>query len=116
MKEIILTCPFTGCEFKALEDSDKNIYFNHPLTGEALRMNYNYTIKRYNLPKSYFDRMEVVTFAQAAEILGVSRQRISTIASTNVIRPVMLNGQQCFILSDVLDYKETRKVGAPRKE
>ena len=116
MKEIILTCPFTGCEFKAVKDMDNNIYFTHPLTGKPLKMTYNYTIKRYNLPKSCFDHVEVVTFAQAAEILGVSRQRVSAIAAKNVIRPVLLNGQQCFTLDDVLEYKEIRKVGAPRKE
>ena len=36
MKEITLTCPFTGCSFKALEDADDNVYFTHPLTGDEV--------------------------------------------------------------------------------
>lgn len=115
MKEITLTCPFTGCEFTALEDLDKNIYFKHPLTGEDLRINYNRSIKKYNMPRKFFKHVETVDLAQAAEILDVTKQRISTIAMNNVIKPKNVNGKTVFLLSDVLEYKKNRKVGAPKK-
>ena len=116
MQKITLTCPFTGCEFTALQDAEGNMYIKHQLTGEDLKINYNCSIKKFNVPKSFFKHIETVSLSQAAEILEVSRQRISAIAANNAIRPVIVNDQQRFILSDVLEYKRTRKVGAPKKE
>lgn len=115
MKETLLTCPFTGCTFTALEDLSGNIYFRNPLTGEDLKMNYNCSIDKFNLPRSFFRKVETVTPSEAAEILEVSRQRISAIMASNVIKPVFVNGKQCLLKTEVLEYKENRKVGAPRK-
>ena len=116
MKETSLTCPFTGCQFSALIDASGNLYVKHPLTGEINRVNYNCSIKKYNLDKSLFKQIETVSQSQAAEILGVTRQRISEISANGTIPPKTVNGQTVFILSDVLKYKETRKCGAPRKD
>ena len=116
MQEIILTCPFTGVEFTALTDVTGNLYFNHPLTGKVCRVNYNCSIKKYNLPKEMLKHIETVTLTQTAEILEVSRQRVNTIAQTGIIKPKTVNGQTVFILDEVLDYKRNRKVGAPRKD
>lgn len=116
MKKITLTCPFTGVEFDCLEDADGNVIARHALTGEEICMNYNYSIKRYNVKREHFAHVETVTFSQASEILDVSRQRISRIAATGVIQPHTVNGVQVFTMADVLNYKHTRKVGAPVKE
>ena len=116
MKSLILTCPFTGVEFTALVDADNNLYVKNPLTNEDVRVNYNCSIKKYNIPANLFKHVDTVTLAQAAEILEVSRQRISAIALDNVIPAKSVNGQTVFVLSDVLKYKETRKTGAPRKD
>lgn len=116
MKEITMTCPFTGVTFNALADALGNVYFVHPLTGEQLKMNYNCSIKKYNVQKEWFEPIETVRIKEAAEILGVSRQRASAIAATNVIRPVLVDGQQRFLKSDVLKYRLNRKYGAPKKE
>lgn len=115
MREIILTCPFTGCEFSALIDADDNLYVNHPLTGEVNRINYNCSIKKYNISKQLFKHYSTVSLSEAAEILNVSRQRISAIALDGVIKPRTINGQTVFLLDEVLEYKENRKVGAPPK-
>lgn len=116
MKEKLFTCPFTGAEFKALEYADGRIVTRHALTGEEIRMNWNCSINKYNIQGKAFRHIETVTFSQAAEILDVSRQRISKIASDNVIQPHMVNGTPVFVLDDVLKYKQDRKIGAPRKE
>ena len=116
MQEVILTCPFTGVTFKALTDVTGNLYFNHPLTGEACRVNYNISIKKYNMPKEYLKHIETVTLAETAEILEITRQRVSTIAQTGVITPKTVNGQTVFLKDEVLEYKESRKVGRPRKD
>lgn len=116
MREIILTCPFTGVEFSALEYADGTLIVKHPLTGTLNRINWNGTIERYNIPRFLFKHISTVTLTEAAEILVVSRQRISQIAKDGVIPAKSVNGSTVFLLDDVLKYKETRKVGAPCKE
>lgn len=116
MKEILITDPFTGCEIKAARNSDGNIHFKHPITAEDVIAIYNFESKTFTIPAHCFAYIETLTFSQAAELLGVSRQRVSTIAATNVIKPVLINGQQRFVKADVLKYKHERKTGAPKKE
>lgn len=116
MKEILITDPFTGCEIKAVCQSGGNILFKHPITGEDVTAIYDFYTDRYCIPKKHFRHIETLTFSEAAEILEVSRQRVSTIAATNVIKPVLIDGQQRFVKDDVLKYKHERKTGAPKKE
>lgn len=116
MKEIILTCPFTGIEFKATEYADGKIVFVHPLTRETIHMNYNASIKKYNIDRSAFKQIETCTQTQAMEILEVSRQRVNKIAQDEIIPTFIVNGSKVFLMRDVLEYKETRKVGRPEKE
>ena len=116
MKEILITDPFTGCEIKAAVNSDGNIHFKHPITSEDVIAIFNIESNSYAIPAHCFAHIETVTFSQAAELLEVSRQRVSTIAATNVIKPVLIDGQQRFVMSDVLKYKHERKTGAPKKE
>lgn len=116
MKEKKFTCPFTGAEFTALECADGKVIARHALTGEEIHMNWNSTISRYNIAKQAFKHIETVSFKQAAEILDVTRQRISAIAANGTIRTHTVNGAQVMLLADVLEYKRTRKAGAPFKE
>lgn len=116
MKELLCTCPFTGVKFKALESTDGNVYFIHPLTGDKLQMRIDKMDNSYQIPAEYFTYMKTVTPMQAGEILKVSKQRISQIVADNTIPVRLVNGSPVFLLSDVAHYKDTRKVGAPRKE
>lgn len=116
MKEILITDPFTGCEIKAVRQSGGDILFKHPITGEDVMAIYDFESYTFTISAHCFDHIETLTFSQAAELLGVSRQRVSTIAATNVIKPVLINGQQRFVKADVLKYKHERKTGAPKKE
>ena len=116
MKELLCTCPFTGVKFKALESTDGNVYFIHPLTDDKLQMRIDKTDNSYQIPAEYFTYMKTVTPMQAGEILAVSKQRISQIVADNTIPVRLVNGSPVFLLSDVAHYKDTRKVGAPRKE
>lgn len=116
MKEILLTCPFTGAQFSATIDVNNNLYVTHPITNETHKINYNSSIKKYNLPAELLQWVETVSLGEAARILNVSRQRISAIAQNGTIQPRTVNGQTVFVLDDVLQYKETRKPGAPKKE
>lgn len=116
MKELLCTCPFTGVKFKALESTDGNVYFIHPLTGAKLQMKIDRMDNTYQIPMEYFTYMKTVTPSKAGEILDVSKQRISQIVADNTIPVRLVNGSPVFLLSDVAHYKDTRKVGAPRKE
>lgn len=113
MKEKKYTCPFTGVEFKALETADGDMFIIHPLTGEQLKVNFNNSIKKFNVPKSFFKHINAVTPKEAMEILDVSRARITQIINEQTIPVHLVNGSTVFVLEDVLEYKASRKVGAP---
>lgn len=116
MKEIILTCPFTGLSFKATEYADGKVVFVHPLTHETIHMNYNSSIKKYNIDRAAFKPIEICTQAQAMEILGLSRQRVNKIIHDDILPSYCINGSNVFLMSDIVKYKETRKPGRPEKE
>lgn len=116
MKKVILTCPFTGVDFEALENADGSLVVKHPITGAMNRVNWNPSIERYNIGRQLFKHLDTVSLSEAMEILDVSRQRVSQIAHNGVIPAHEVNGSLVFLRSDVLHYKETRKVGAPRKD
>ena len=116
MKELKLTCPFTGVPFKALLSSDDSVYFIHPLTGETLRAKYHLRENTIELKMSDCAYIETLTPKQAQDILEITKQRVSQIVATNVIPVHRVAGQIRFRLDDVLLYKETRSVGAPKKE
>ena len=113
MKELILTCPFTGVEFNATESTDGDLFVMHPLTGEQIKISFNNSIKRYNIPSKAFRHIATVTPAELIEILDVSRQRVSQIVQNETIPVHHVNDSPVFLLSDVLEYKRTRKAGAP---
>lgn len=113
MQELILTCPFTGVEFTAIQTADGDLLVIHPLTGEQIKIDYNHTAMTYSMNAKTFKHIDTVTPAELIGILGVSRQRISQIVQDEVIPVHHVNGSPVFLLPDVLEYKKNRKVGAP---
>ena len=109
-----LTDPFTGEKFIATFDSDNTMSVRNPLTGAS----YNFKISgnAICIPLKLFDYIETVTLTDAANILDISRQRINKIAKDGIIPVYKLNNKRVFKLSDVLRYKQMRKVGKPSKE
>lgn len=116
MREKIFTCPFTGCKFSATIDKDKNMIFKNPLTGTIEFIHYDPFMGTYEVPRALFHFTETLTLSEAANVLDVSRQRMTQIAQNEVIPPKTVNGQTVFLTSDVLQYDKTRKPGAPRKD
>lgn len=120
MREITCTCPFTGLEFNAFQEESGDIFTTNPLTGEtksimksAIWANDN---DFYMIPISMFKHVPIVKAYDAKEILGVSKQRIAQIIANDTIPVKRINGEPYFLKSDVLDYRENRAVGAPRKD
>lgn len=113
MKELKLTSPFTGQQFNAIDFDDSIIIIN-PLTGDS------YSFKKLGnaitIPLELFNYKETVSFSEAARILEVSRPRITEIAQKDIIPFYRLGNKKVFLKSDVLKYKELRKLGRPNKE
>ena len=115
MEEITLTCPFTGLEFNALADENSgSLVFTNPLTG--LTETAGRIGKSYTLELDQTKHVPIVKAYDAKEILQVSKQRIAQIISNQTIPVKYINGEPYFLKSDVLDYRENRQVGAPRKD
>lgn len=114
MKTVQMTCPFTGSEFTALEFEDGTLSAKNVITGETVKI--RKAFGNYVIPENAFEYTKTVTFKQAALILDVSKQRISQLVRNGTIPIVYVEGGAAFKLSDVIEYKETRKVGRPRKD
>lgn len=108
-----LTSPFTGDKFIGTFDGN-HLHVTNPLTGAS----YDFKIhgNAITIPLELFNYIETVNYSEAAQILEVSQQRISKIAKDNVIPTYKVNGKKCFKLSDIIKYKNLRKVGKPSKE
>lgn len=113
MQELILTCPFTGVEFTALKSADGDLLVIHPLTGEQIKIDYYSSANRYAMPAEVFENIPIATPYDLIDMLQVTRQRVTQIVQNEVIPVHYVNNQPVFLLSDVLEYKKNRKVGAP---
>lgn len=113
-KQEKLTCPFTGVKFYAVINSDNTISIPDPLTDNI----YNFKIhgNAITIPLELFNYTETVTYTEAAKILDVSLPRISKIAKVNILPTYKINGKKVFKLTDILKYKELRKIGKQNKE
>ena len=98
------TCPFTGGKFKLIEsDSEKDkITCFHALTGEQ----FNIKIKDGNfiIPLDAFNEIETVSLNKAAQMLGVTKQRVSKLIKDGKIEALKVNGRYSVIASSVREY------------
>lgn len=113
MQELILTSPFTGVEFTALKSADGDLLVIHPLTGEQIKIDYYSSANRYSMPADAFAHIQVASPYDLIDLLQVTRQRVTQIVQNEVIPVHHVNNLPVFLLSDVLEYKKNRKVGAP---
>lgn len=114
MQKITMTCPFTGVEFEALKYADGSLIVQNPLTGKNVRVGYNRPANRYLVDTHQFKHIETVSSAKAAEMLGVSRARISAIVKDDTIPHYTVNGAHVFLVSDIINYAENRTNGRPK--
>lgn len=113
MQELILTCPFTGVEFTALKSTDGDLLVIHPLTGKQIKIDYDSSTNRYSMPAETFAHIPIAAPYDLIDMLQVTRQRVTQIVQNEVIPVHHVNNLPVFLLSDVLEYKKNRKVGAP---
>lgn len=106
MKSIALICPFTGVEFEALQSELTGEYiFTNPITGQL----YASENKHLYLPISAFtDSPKSVAPIEAAEMLGVSKQRVTKLLRTGKLPFFLVNGNKRILENDVLEYRKNR--------
>lgn len=116
MERMFLTCPFTGVEFQAYKDAKlQRLYYANPIEHETMSVNYDPSTNSITINLNDFNHVELVTPEQATDILAISRQRIYQIINDNVINAHTIAGRPFLKLCEVLDYKQNRKPGRPRK-
>lgn len=117
MKEIILTDPFSGIDFKAHQFEDNSLVAVHPLTGETMRIRYDHLKNAFMLPAETLEHIPAVTLSQAAAETGLTLQRISNACKSGRIPFKKLpNGSKMILKKDLDDFSESKKNGRPRKE
>lgn len=113
MKTETHTCPLTGAPFDAVHLENSLVVID-PLTNTQIA--YPVRDGYMMVPLWALGNVETMTPVQAAELLGVSRQRIDQLAATGKLCQRYVNGSPVFLKSDVVEYKISRKNGRPRKE
>lgn len=111
MKLRKLTDPFTGAPIEAMQ-MDDHLTFTSPLNGGQFICRIDNGC--ISLPLGEFDYVELMDSQDAAMMLHVSRQRISQLVDTDVLKPIYLGKTQYFSKEDVLNYKKERKPGRPK--
>lgn len=105
MQKVMITCPFTGLEFEAVEYADGRFIATNAITGEDLYISYNPAIDRYLVDKNAFKHVKLMTLAEAAEELHVSKAYASMLATRGELRSVR-PGASVYVTKDsVLCFK-----------
>ena len=117
MKPILITDPFTGLDFEAIELADDSILARNALTNQEIKLTYNPACNRFMVGKEHFTHIETLTLTQAAKFSNVSIQRISKLCADGVLQAHELpNGSKVILLDDLKRYNANKKNGRPRKE
>ena len=109
-------CPFTGSRFEALQDCWGNLVVTNPVIGKNMHVNLDQKGEFYLVPVRYLTDEETMTSSEAAEYLGVSRQRVSNLATYGIVSSFSVDDKPMFLKRDIIEYAETRTVGRPKKE
>lgn len=117
MKHKRLTCPFTGIDFDCIEDDNGNITASNPILNMPVTMKYDCETHSYTVPAIWFDKLETASYIQAAQNLKVTYQRVVALVKNGMLQSHKLpNGKNVILYADLLEYKQNRKSGRPRKD
>ena len=115
MQKIMLTCPFTGIEFEGMKDSSGNILIINPLTGDHVKLDRwlnreNKTV--YKIPYEAFTHIDTISQTEAAEIIGVSKPRISALCQSGQLKSVTVGNSVIISKDSAIEYRDSeRKAG-----
>ena len=109
MEKVLITCPFTGLEFEAIKYADGRLVTTNLLTGEDMHITYNSSCNRYMIDPKEFRHTPLVTMAECAEYLDVSKPMITKLAKAGTLQAVR-PGASVYITKDsMLEYACKRK-------
>lgn len=103
------TDPFTGCEFSALEFDDKSLLFDMAFDKTPCAVSYDAENDMYLIPATAFAHKPTVTLTQAANILSVSKARISAMCAKGQLKHEHINGTIIIDWQSLDDYAAERR-------
>lgn len=108
MKLKKLCDPFTGIEINVAEFDDRTFLFDKCFTHESVAVGYDATTDRYTIPASAFKLVYSVSLAEAAEILGVSKMRVSAMCGKGQLQYSKVNGIMLVSYDSIMEYRINR--------
>lgn len=105
MQKVSITCPFTGLEFEAVEYADGRFIATNVITGEDVHISYNPSIDRYLVPKGAFKHEPLMTLGECAELLDVSKPRVTALVNSGKIKAVRPGSSVYVTKNSVLEYR-----------
>lgn len=105
MKKVMITCPFTGLDFEAVEYADGKFIATNAITGEDLHISYNPSIDRYLINRDAFKHVELMTLNECADELGVSKAYASILAKRGELKAVRPGAAIYITRESVLSFK-----------
>lgn len=101
----MITCPFTGLDFEAVEYADGKFVATNAITGEDLHISYNPSIDRYLINRDAFKHVQLMTLSECAEELGVSKAYASILTSRGDLKSVRPGAALYITRDSVLEFK-----------
>lgn len=113
MPNVLLTCPFTGLPFEAIENADGSLIIRNPLKDTYMQVFNN--DGAITIPYKFFEHADTMSCIEAAKYLGVTKSRVYSIVKNNIVPSHIVNGKPVFLADDIIEYGKTRTIGRPRK-
>lgn len=111
-----MTSPFTGIAFDAMENRDGGFVAENVTNGSHIVVKYDAATDAYMVPARLFAHVKTLTCIEAAERLGVSRSRISSLVKNGTIASFKANGAIMLLERDIVEYSKTRRTGRPKND
>lgn len=104
-----ITDPFTGTENAIVEFDNGNLLFEHALTHENIYLEYDALENCYKVPAYALKYRAVLTLNEAAELLGVSKMRVSSMCKTGLLKSAKVCDKIILVdYQSIMDYIDKR--------
>lgn len=103
-----ITDPFTGLTINIKEFANKNILIENPITKETVIAHYDHLANEYKVSADAFAHIETCSLNEAAEMLEVTKMRVSKMCATGILRSANVCGRVIIDKSSVVEYMEKK--------
>ena len=108
MKLKKLCNPFTGHELNVAEFEDGSFVFDKAFDHETIAVGYDKEHDLYMIPARAFKMVYSVSLVDAANILGVSKMRVSAMCAKGQLQYTKVNGVLQIAYDSIIDYRDKR--------